>query len=442
LTVPDYYVRSTDGNNADSGATWALAKADLQTPTWAAGDRIFVSQAHAQTTGATINIALNGTRAAPTQIICANDSAEPPTAVADTATVYTTGAFAISFTGSGYIYGIQFRAGSGASNVTLTVGNSGDAFQIFENCLLENGSTGGSGFAVSFGFSSSALGSYAELINCDLKFNSAASSLRVVNGWAKWRGGALIGTTLTAKVVEFGVSGRGGIMEFDGVDLSNCGSSINLVEFDQGTNRAIFKNCKLPASWSGVLAANYYVGCQVEMYNCDSGDTNYRLWIENFAGSTKSETVVVRTGGASDGTTALSWRMATNADAEYPAVVLHAPEIVVWNDVTGSAITVTLEVITDNVTLTDAEAWIEVQYLGTSGFPLGVFVTDAKADVLATAANQTTSTESWTTTGLTTPVKQKLSVTFTPQEKGFVHIVPCLAKAGTTMYVCPKAELS
>lgn len=104
--------------------------------------------------------------------------------------------------------------------------------------------------------------------------------------------------------------------------------------------------------------------------------------------------------------------------------------------------TATIEVITDNVTLTDGECWLEIQYLGTSGVPLGSFLSDAKADVLATAANQTTSSETWTTTGLTTPVKQYLRVTFTPQEKGFVHAVVKLAKASTTVYVCPKLALA
>ena len=60
-----YYVRSTDGNNADTGLTWALAEADLHTPTWAAGDTVYVSQAHAQSTAAAITIDLNGTLAAP-----------------------------------------------------------------------------------------------------------------------------------------------------------------------------------------------------------------------------------------------------------------------------------------------------------------------------------------------------------------------------------------
>lgn len=178
------------------------------------------------------------------------------------------------------------------------------------------------------------------------------------------------------------------------------------------------------------------------MHNCDATDTNYRLWEETYAGSTKQETTVVRTGGASDGTTPLSWRLASNTLAEYPTLVHESPEIVRWNETIGSAITATIEILTDNVTLTDAECWLEVQYLGTSGFPLSLFISDAKADILATAANQTTSTEAWTTTGIGTPVKQKLSVTFTPQEKGFIHAVVKLAKPSTTVYVDPELTVT
>jgi hypothetical protein len=81
---------------------------------------------------------------------------------------------------------------------------------------------------------------------------------------------------------------------------------------------------------------------------------------------------------------------------------------------------------------------VEVEYLGTSGFPLSVTSSDRAATILATPANQTTSSETWTTTGLTTPVKQKLSVTFTPQEKGPIIARVYLAKASTTVYVCPE----
>ena len=205
------------------------------------------------------------------------------------------------------------------------------------------------------------------------------------------------------------------------------------------SGKVIIRNSKLPASWTGALwsAAQTKPGMSAEMYNTDSGDTNYRIWLENWVGSTKTETTIVRSGGANDGTTTISWKMVSNSNAEYPLLALKSPEIVKWNDTVGSSITATIEIVTDNVTLTDAECWIEIQYLGNSGFPVSVFVNDAKADILATAANQGSSSVTWTTTGLGTPVKQKLSVTFTAEEKGFLHAIVHLAKASTTVYVDP-----
>lgn len=209
------------------------------------------------------------------------------------------------------------------------------------------------------------------------------------------------------------------------------------------SNQVIIRDCKLPASWSGSLVTGTIArGERVEMYNCDSGDTNYRLQINDYCGAITQETVIVRTGGASDGTTPLAHRFATTANAAFPHLPLTGPEMVVWNDATGSSKTITVEIVTDNITLTDAECWLEIMYLGTSGVPLGSIAADVKADILGSAANQTSSSETWTTTGLTTPVKQKLSVTFTPQEKGFIHAVVKLAKASTTVYVDPKLTVS
>lgn len=446
--MADKYVRSTDGNNADDGSTWALAEADLHTPTWVAGDRIFVSQVHAQSTAGTITIALAGTVASPTQLLCANDAAEPPTALATTGTVATTGATSITVTGSAYIYGLTITAGSGVSNSNLFLAAAADNVQTFEQCVLESGSTGSSGFTVTFGVGSSTRGAEAILIDTDIKLNHVNSYISVVNGILRWKGGALLGSAISQKIISFGSTGRGGNAEIDGVDLSNAAATVDLVAAGTGVFRAVFRNCKLPASWSGDLCTTFYPGVQVEMYNCDSGDTNYRLWIENNAGSVKHETTIVRTGGASDGTTAQAWKITTGADAEYPAVVIRTPEIVAWNDTTGSSVTATVEIVHDSQgagsgsKFQDDEIWLEVMYLGTSGVPLGSWIRDCKADVLAAAANQADSTETWTTTGLTTPVKQKLSVTFTAQEKGFVHARVVMAKASKTCYVCPKMTVA
>ena len=112
--------------------------------------------------------------------------------------------------------------------------------------------------------------------------------------------------------------------------------------------------------------------------------------------------------------------------------------MLIWNDAIGSSKTVTVYTVTDNVTLTDAEAWVEVEYLGTSGFPLGNFSDDRVADlVFGTPANQTSDSSTWTTTGLATPVKQALAVSFTPQEKGWFRVRVMVAKASLTVYYDP-----
>jgi hypothetical protein len=227
----------------------------------------------------------------------------------------------------------------------------------------------------------------------------------------------------------------------DGFDMTNLGASCDLfiggAQAAQGTFRAIVRNCRLPASWTGTLFSAALTGmARAEMHNCDSGDTNYRVWIEDYFGSLRDETTIIKTGGASDGTTGLSWKMVSNATTEFPSQPFCSHEIVKWNETTASAITVTIDIIHDSVTnIQNDEIWMEVEYLGTSGVPLGSFISDAAASIVATPADQTDSSSTWTTTGLTNPNTQQLNVTFTPQEKGFIHAKVCLALASKTVYV-------
>ena len=106
--MANIYVRSTDGNNVDNGSTWALAKADLTGAAAidAAGDRIWVSQVHAESTAAAISFAWAGSAASPIWVCCGNDGASPPTALATTATVTTTGNSSITLASanSQYVY--------------------------------------------------------------------------------------------------------------------------------------------------------------------------------------------------------------------------------------------------------------------------------------------------------------------------------------------------
>jgi hypothetical protein len=441
------YVRSTDGSNADNGSTWALAKLDGAGAAAidAAGDTIYLSQSHAESTAAAITWAWAGTAGNPTKVICANDGAEPPTAAATTATVSTTGASNITITGHAYHYGITFNAGSSTNAASILAHNASNESQVYEKCkfVLNNSSTTS---RIRMGQVNDGGCQEIKWKGCDAKFGQSQQRIDLRAKFS-WDGGTFLsGTTSPASVFVLGSRSVTTVI-ISGVDFSNLGSSVSII--DESTRQPVkfgLRNCKLPASWSGSLwsASPSCVGMRAEMHNCDSADTNYRLWVEDYSGSIKHETTIVKSGGASDGTTAYSWKMASSANASYPFAPLESPEIIGrWNTTVGSSITVTIDILHDSLTnLTDSEVWIEAQYLGSSGFPLGTFLSDAKADPLVAAADQTASTATWTTTGLTNPNKQKLSVTFTPQEAGYLQAKVFLAKASKTVYVDPDLQVT
>jgi len=430
------YLRSTDGNDADNGSTWALAKATLAGAVSAAsaGDTIYVSQAHAESTGANVFIVNVGTTAAPLKVICVSDSAEPPTTLATTGVVENTGDHNINFfAGVAYIYGLTFKSATGGSagagTTDITIASTG--FYVVENCDFYLNSTGSS--TLNFG------GGIRK--NCRVHFGDPTQKIET-NGIV-WTGGSFISGTSTPNAMFGALQNTTNLIE--NVDMSNLSSTVSLTSA-ANAGFLVFRNCKLPSSWSGSVyaAAPSLHGNRHSVQNCDSANTNYYLWTEDVMGSVKHETTLVKTGGASDGVTPISWKIVTTANADdFPASAFVTDEIVRWNDTTGSSITVTVDILHDSVTnLTNGEIWVEVNYLGTSGNPLGVFVSDAKADILASAADQDASGATWTTTGMTNPNKQKLVVSFTPTVKGFIHAAVRTCKPSKTIYVDPVLQVS
>lgn len=446
-----YYVRSTDGNNADDGLSWATAKATLAgaLAVAAAGERIYVSQAHAETQASAITLTSAGTVAAPVEIICVNDAAEPPTALATTATITSTGNSNISIGGSALIYGITFNCGTGAVSPVFGLLTSGTtsvpAVLTLDTCMLAVLATGASG-AIQPG-QAGGLTSQRLIVLKDVTVKLSATSQFVHLGNAgqvRWEGGSYDGSVAVPTSL-FDASGAvNGQLRVLGVDLSALGSGKNLIDPTSAAPgfQASFENCKLGSGVTLAAAAMNGPGTVIRMDNCDSADTQYRMQRSRYEGDVYSETTVVRTNGASSGITPLSHKMTSSASRTL-STPLYGPEIVKWNAATGSPKTVSVEIIHDSLTkLKDDEVWLEVEYLGTSGFPKSSFANNRKASVLAAAADQAVSTVAWTTTGLTNPNKQKLSVTLTPQEIGVLRARIGLAKSAYTIYVDPLLQVA
>lgn len=444
--MASYYVYSAAAG-AGTGADWANAYTTLATAISgkAAGDVFYVADDHAESTAGAITYTFPGTAASPNRVLCAlrsGGSVPPvPADLRTTGAITSTGTNTITFSGGVvYIYGIAFSGSSGS-----TSNNGWDIrlpYGYFKNCKLKVGNTN-TASRPNVGATSSNCTIWWD--NTTLEFSATGQSIRVgiagsTAGRLNWinTANAIAGATLpTTLFTPLG----GTTMRVFGVDLSALGSGATLVS-PNGAVDIQFTDCKLGASVTKVGSYTSHGQEWVSFTNCDSGNTNYNNERYTPEGTETTETTVVRTGGASDGTTPVSRKMAAGTLASLVAP-MRGMDMVLWNERTGSAITVALPVLTDNVTLTDAEAWIEVGYLSDTSFSLGSTSSDAVATVLTTPANQATdSVSSWVTTGIGTPVKQTLATSFTPQKAGYLYVRAVLAKASTTMYVDPLPQVT
>ena len=445
--MADLFLNSGDGSDANSGADWSNEKATLLTGIAgidAAGDRILVNSAHAETHAG--NYTFPGTNASPNQILSVTPTGASGISALTKGAAFnvSSGSTGLGWLGSFYAYGCVFNI-STSSSVGGSFGAGSTAVATLEDCDFLMTSTGASG---SWNFGSTTIGGGGRTVLVNPTFRIGNAGQRVVyHSHVIIKGGqwSASGTLNPAGVFAPTTAGRGQLLEVYGFDFSNLNAAINLIGGFQGGSAAKFYGCKLPASWTGapIASASVLPGQRVEMYNCDSGDTNYRLWIRDYGGDITTETTYYRTGGASDGTTSYSFKMTTTANVAWPASSLYSQDLLIWNDTTGSSVTVTCEIEHAGVgggtggRLTDREAWLEVVGLATSGVPLATVSDDACADVITTAADQADSSESWAGS-LGSAVKQKLAVTFTPQEKGWVLCRVHLAKPSVTMYFDPK----
>lgn len=435
-----YYVYS-GAVGSNNGSSWANAFTTLTTAfaTEAAGDTLYVAHDHAESTASAVTLTSSGTAALMTKIVCVDRAGSVPPVSADrrtTAQVTTTLASGITFAGFAHYDGIIFNCGTGASTATLGLVGTSSQMQRFDNCSLRLGGTGGSSINIG---NTSAGGGTAELNNTTMQFNATSQFVMPITKLV-WRNtpSALLGTIPTTLFTPTGI--RGGLVECSGVDLSAAGSGKTLAGTAASAQcfRYEFIDCKLNASVTKSAVPLGPSATEVDFIRCSSSGVNYTVFRHRYSGTLNDETTIVRTGGASDGTTSIAWKVDTTANCTFTAP-FECPPIVVWNDTTGSSVTATVEGIWGGGAVpNDDDIWLEVEYLGDASSPQGSFVNDGKANLLATAAGQTSSSETWG--GSTT--KFKMSVSFTPQQKGWVYGRVKCGKASSTFYVDPKLTLS
>lgn len=473
---------------------WAAPFPRLQTAVssnfTAAGDIIYVSASHTESQSSTMTCTAAGTAPNPTRVLCIDHSAEPKE-LATGATIATTGASSIAINGHIIAYGLKFNIGTGSSAASFVFNNGSTiSIQKFESCEFNLATT-----SESARFNQSTFGSawnFAECVNCTFTFGDTGQGFYPFLGSLKFVGGSMAASGTVPNTLIASSASKGPVVTFCNVDLSAL-SSKTLVTHSIGQwYQYDFLNCRLGTSVTLATGTASPRGGRARIINSDSGAANTRYEVSAYEGSAFSETTIVRSGGATNGSTSFSQRIDSSANASV-ALPFTSDPIYVWNETTGSPVDVTVEIISfGSAALDDDDVWVEADYLGNSSYPLASRISDRGGNILTdSTTDQATSTATWTGTarqnsqtyaqnaiisvqgklfiktnsgshssagsepaGYATAndgdsvtdgsctfragYRQKLVVSPTPQMKGPIAARVCLAKASTTVYFCPK----
>jgi hypothetical protein len=433
--MADVYVYHAAAGAAD-GSSWTNAYTTLAAACTAkaAGDVFWVADDHAETQASAMTITAPGTATSPTRIYCARRTggSTPPVSadLRTTATITTTGISTIVLAGQASIcYGVIFSCATGGTQANFTIGTTGGIYWSFVSCSLRVASTNNNTRFIinavrldntTFGVAAIAQG---------IQLGSAGRF--IWKNTASCIAGATIPTTIFPAVAQ-------GIVLCEGVDFSQLTSGKSILTQTAVQATCTFKNCKLSTTGSLIAGTGGHMGAVVDFINCDSGSLNYRNERYHFATAQTTETTIVLTGGATDGTTPVSWKVVTSADTEKDAPFEVMP-ITIWNDTSGSSKTVTIQGIWGGGSVpNNDDIWMDVAYLNSSSFPTVAFGTCGRADPLAAGSGLTAGTGTWG--GSTT--KFALAVTFTPQMKGPVTCYIKCALASSTFYLDPKPVIT
>lgn len=435
--MANVYVRSGAGG-AGTGADWANAYTTLAAACTAkaAGDIFWVSEDHAETQASAMTITAPGTAASPNQILCVNHSGTVPPVSADlrtTATISTTGGNAITMSGFFYCYGIIFQpnsaaaAGGGSINLVGTAGNQ----QRFDSCVFRCLSSA-AGANITTG-----AGTALYWNNCSAKFGNIGDNITISRCRFVWTNSpTAIDAAGSLPTTLFGGASAPTFMTLEGVDLIAISGKTIFPSMGQPVSATI-KDCKLPASITITAAQGGGMGHgEVLLIRCDSGAVNYRTEKHNYAGDQTTETTIIRTGGATDGTQGVAFKVITTANSRWADPFTCIP-ISIWNDSTSSVTATVYGIWGGGAVPNKEDIWIDVEYLGSGSTPQGSFISSGNADILATAAN---STDASTWGGSTTAFK--MAVTLTAGMKGPLTVYVRCAKASSTFYIDPKVVLT
>jgi hypothetical protein len=376
----NWYVRSSAGGTAN-GADWTnaylLVNTALNATNTQPGDTIWVSEDHVETqiTSGLILSTNNNTVSTPTYIICANHSSGniPPNMNTDLQTTANVTSRDLTMTisnGAMSFYGITFNAATGNAGgfgaITISPGNQ--SMQRFINCTFNQvGNNTPTGPALTIG-GNSALPCEFIFNNC--KFNMTQPLHRMVfNGGYTQFHNSTFNANSTTFIYQAAAVGSFSRTRFKRCNLSNVTATFL---YDAGVANATmydiaFNECQ----WSANISNLVETPANMSQAPLQMTRTNglYNSVYFDFWGQSQMSNTIYRVGSPAYDLPSNSHYSQTlttfnnaNTSAVFPAT---ANPIVKWNSDTTDTLTATIygNANVNANTLTNAQIWIEVEYL-------------------------------------------------------------------------------
>lgn len=331
----------------------------------ALGDNIYVASNHAESNGSSA-VAISAATASSAllfNILCVSPTCSVPPIVSDLSTgaTITTGAGVYLY--SAYVSGITFVTTATNAAVTFFGGSVKLTNVVFTSNI--------SGGAI-LNFTST--NSYCDFTNVTLNSTNATNTAGQISagGIVVWRNSTPIGTQGTGNYFSFVTMQNMANILFDGCDFSAYKqvATNNLVFAGQSPGLITFLNCKMPVTYqTAMYQPGYVCGPTTEIIQSDTTALGAVYKHERhtpFGRQVAKPTYL--TGGASDGTNPYSWLVWTHATTCSWVYPFETMPLTTYNTAVGSPTTVTIQGVYNGSTLpTNAQIWMIVEYLGTSG---------------------------------------------------------------------------
>lgn len=450
--MADYFVAS-GGSNTAPYDTWAKAATSLQTALTAAtatGDRVILQYNGVPSGDAEVSVDTTYTFGGNVSLICASaddaNTAFTPTKmgtanwVGNSTTnrsITLAGAFAV------YVYGLTVRTAGSSADDIIASGTAGSDYTL-EGCYLWSGNTN-TGSRIVFGSSTGTNECAVSLIDTEIRFGATAQGLNPRAVRLKCAGVSISASGSTPTYLIPSIDGLNHALEFDGCDLSNCGTA--LFNNNTGGHRtAVLRQCKIPAT---LVAAQTTYGnkSQIEVLalDCSDGDNHYQMIYNNGIGELIVDTGVYITsdGAAYNAANArASWKITTTANASFANPFI-TPWIAVHNE--STSLTPYVEALRKGSTTKykESELWSDWMYKDTANVTTGSIDRSDRGGIKASTTDQAASSltaADWTGEDATNNAFMKLSPgTITPTEIGDLCVRICVGKASVTdIYIDPK----